>query len=121
MVRTWERSYFRTEGLRALYVLPRKATDAILPISIEPAPRSLVRVLVGRLECVTPEDEETVAWALANRRSEAPETRRKAEEKLARYGRFLEPHVRRALELAKDDAVRRGAREVLAEIEAGGR
>jgi len=28
MVRSWERSYFHTDGLRLLYVLPREVVDA---------------------------------------------------------------------------------------------
>ena len=41
MVNTWERSYFRTDGLRVLYLLPRRTTDAVIPITIRPAPNGL--------------------------------------------------------------------------------
>jgi hypothetical protein len=53
MLETW-RSTWAEDGLRVLYVVPRAVTDAVLPIRIEPAPASLVRVLVGRAELVAP-------------------------------------------------------------------
>lgn len=114
MARTWERSYFRTEGLRVLYVVPDALTNAILPLAIEPAPRELVRVLVGRLECITPEVEADVAQALVDRRSADASVRSAAEERLARLGRFLEPHLRRALAGSAAEPVRESARELLA-------
>ena len=55
MVNTWEKSYFRTEGLRLLYLLPRKSVDQVIPIQIQPAPDHLVRVMVGRVEVLSPE------------------------------------------------------------------
>src|SRR5262249_1505148 len=58
MVNTWERSYFRTEGLRILYVLPRQTVDEVIPIQITPAPGKLERVMVGRVEVLTPTQEK---------------------------------------------------------------
>ncbi len=59
MLNTWRDSWFE-EGLRVFYLMPRKTTDAILPIVIEPEPAGLVRVLVGRTEIITPEMEQNV-------------------------------------------------------------
>jgi hypothetical protein len=109
MVKTWERSYFHTEGFRLLYIVPEKFTNDVLPIAIDPAPKSMVRVLVGRLECITPEDEEEVEAALRDPSTAASKAR------LARLGRFLEPHVRRVLSITKDDAVKKAAKEILNE------
>src|SRR5687768_4370340 len=50
MVKTWEDSWFGEQGLRVLYVLPRAWTDRTLPLSIEPKPKEIVRVMVGRAE-----------------------------------------------------------------------
>src|SRR5262249_13206885 len=50
MVNTWEKGYFRTDGLRVLYVLPRSAADEYIPITITPKPDRLERVMVGRTE-----------------------------------------------------------------------
>jgi hypothetical protein len=64
MVNTWRVSYFHTEGLRILYVLPRAETDAILPIRISPEPQELVRTLVGRVEVMTKlEENSLLSWA----------------------------------------------------------
>jgi hypothetical protein len=39
MVNTWATSYFQTEGVRVLFVLPQSWTDAFIPIDISPKPR----------------------------------------------------------------------------------
>lgn len=54
MLATWRESYFEREGLRVFWVVPRGFTDRVLPLRLEPAPRKLERVLVGRSEVVTP-------------------------------------------------------------------
>src|SRR6266571_4166164 len=59
MIKTWRDSWFE-EGSRVFYVLPRQTIDEVLPISIEPKPTQLVRVLVGRTEVITPEMEKSV-------------------------------------------------------------
>jgi len=114
MARTWERSYFRTEGLRALYVVPDRVVEAVLPLTITPAPREIVRVLVGRLECVTPESEREVAAALVDRASADEGKKAAAEARLARLGRFLEPHLRRILAVPAYEGAHAAAREALA-------
>ena len=54
MVRTWDDSWFSEPGVRVLYTLPRAWTDRILPLTLEPKPRELARVMVGRAELITP-------------------------------------------------------------------
>jgi hypothetical protein len=84
MVETWRDSWFE-EGARLIYIVPSSVVDAILPLDITPAPSSVVRVFVGRLELVTPETLRSVATALEKNDRSA----------LDRYGRFLEPILRR--------------------------
>jgi hypothetical protein len=100
MVNTWQRSYFRTQGLRVLYVLPRAWTDALLPIRISPAPSELVRTLVGRVEVFSREEE----LALAVRIESAATSR--ATMDIRPLGAFAEPKLRRARELVSNDAAR---------------
>ena len=107
MVKTWERSYFHSEGLRILYIVPPKVTNALLPIAIDPAPKELTRVLVGRLECITPEVEAAVEAAMRDPDSTASKAA------LARLGRFLEPHLRRVLAATKDETVKKNATTLL--------
>ena len=84
MLATWRGDWFEP-GLRVLYVLPRPATDRLLPLQLVPAPRALERVLVGRLELFEPELEaELLAAARALSRGE-----KAVEEAFAPFGRRL--------------------------------
>jgi hypothetical protein len=57
MVNTWQDQWFAEQGMRVLYLLPRAWTDRTLPLQVAPRPDSVVRVMVGRAEIVTPSDE----------------------------------------------------------------
>lgn len=89
MLNTWRNSWFE-EGLRVFYLVPRKATDAILPIDINPQPDALVRVLVGRTELLTPEMEKTVVAHLKTLNDSSAEVRQTSLKEINRYGRFTE-------------------------------
>jgi hypothetical protein len=80
MLETWRDSWFQ-EGSRLFYIVPRSFVDAVLPLSIQPAPTQLERVFVGRIELVTPATQETVKAALAS----------KDYASLQKYGRFQGP------------------------------
>jgi hypothetical protein len=80
MVDTWSDSWFE-EGARLLYIVPRPAVDAILPLQIAPVPTDVARVFVGRMELVTPETRRDVGLALATNDRVT----------LEKYGRFLQP------------------------------
>jgi hypothetical protein len=54
LLNTWELSYFKSPGLRLFFMVPRAWTDAYLPLEIS-VPCELKRVMIGRLELVTPE------------------------------------------------------------------
>jgi hypothetical protein len=109
MVNTWEESYFRTEGLRVLYVLPRATVDEVIPIRIQPAPRELVRVMVGRVEVLTPATERKVEKAVADLASKDLKVRQAAQSVLNRLGRIQEPVLRRVAALTRDVGVRERA------------
>lgn len=57
MVKTWWKSYFEKPGLRVFWVLPQEKTDAILPLSVDPAPDKTIRIMVGRSEVIRPKQE----------------------------------------------------------------
>ena len=57
MVKTWDSAWFGEEGTRLLYLVPRAKTDELLPLTMDPKPTELVRVLVGRHDFLTPEQE----------------------------------------------------------------
>jgi hypothetical protein len=78
MVETWRDSWFE-EGTRVFYILPGRAVDEILPLAIAPAPSSVARVFVGRMEVITPRVQRSVEQAIARNDGSA----------LARHGRLL--------------------------------
>ncbi|MCA8951720.1 MAG: hypothetical protein KDE27_19585 [Planctomycetes bacterium] len=114
MVATWSRSWFTTDGTRVIYLLPRDTIDQVLPLALDPAPKNLVRVMVGRHEVVTPAVQTEVEHALEQRDSTDPAARRAAAATFERLGRFLEPHLRNVARNGSSDAVRAAADAMLA-------
>jgi hypothetical protein len=117
MVNTWEHSYFRTEGLRLLYILPRSEVDAIIPIRIQPTPEQLVRVMVGRVEVLTPEREQQIERFISQLGATDFRTRQAASDGLARLGRIGEPALRRVAKTTRDDEVRARAAQLIRKFE----
>jgi hypothetical protein len=60
MVETWEHGYFKTPGLRVLYVLNRSEVEKILPMKITPQPAKLERAFVGRVEVLRDTEEREI-------------------------------------------------------------
>ena len=79
MLETWRDSWFE-EGLRVIYIVPRAAVDAALPLEITPAPAGVARVFVGRVEMLSPARAREIETAVRNRDRAI----------LGKYGRFLE-------------------------------
>lgn len=112
MVNTWSDSWFQEQGLRLFYIVPHSVTDQVLPLTVDPPADETVRVLVGRLELLPPDQEASLASAVTRYRL--------AREKLSaahgdinslplppelqQLGRFAEPALTRIRELAQDDA-----------------
>ena len=99
MVKTWDDSWFAEQGVRVLYVLPSEWTDRILPLTLDPKPRELVRVMVGRAELITP----TMEWDLMKQivcfseRGDQLRAQAVANTRNIGLGRFLEPAARRLM------------------------
>jgi hypothetical protein len=112
MIKTWRDSWFE-EGVRVFYILPRRTTDEILPVTIEPRPAQLVRVLVGRAEVITPEMERSVQQRVSQLGDPSPLARETALQEIRKYGRFSEPILKRILTEEKDTAVCRRIRKLI--------
>ncbi|MDX6695687.1 MAG: hypothetical protein QOF02_3290 [Blastocatellia bacterium] len=112
MIKTWRSSWFE-EGLRVFYVLPRPLTDAVLPVTIEPKPATLVRVLVGRAEVITPEMEKAVQQQIGLLKDASPEAREAAMQAIRKHGRFAEPILKRVLETERDATTRARIRKLI--------
>jgi hypothetical protein len=80
MVATWSDSWFE-EGMRVFYVVPRSFVDSVLPLTLAPAPETVARVFVGRVELLSPALAKTLETALADGDTFT----------LGKYGRFLQP------------------------------
>lgn len=93
LVNTWEKSYFKTPGIRILYLVPRPETDRIIPLKINPAPSKLVRVLVGRIEVMSKAEENLLAQRLINN----PSLDMRKE-----LGHYAEPKLRRVLSVLQN-------------------
>jgi hypothetical protein len=94
MVATWKRQWFRSPGLRVLYLVPQAWTDASIPLTIDPAPEARVRVMMIRSELLTPEQEAAdvaAAGLIAD-----PDTQATGAAHFLALGRFAEPRLRRA-------------------------
>jgi hypothetical protein len=97
MVATWKRQWFRTPGVRLLYLAPQSWTDASIPLTLQPKPDATTRVMMMRVEVITPELE--AADVKAAQLLAAPSTAQDGQAYFVGLGRFAEPRLRRALAL----------------------
>ncbi len=104
MIETWKDSWFGP-GLRVFYILPREEVDRILPLTIAPTPGELKRVMVARLEILTPELEKEILDLVDAGR---------IEEAVKKHGRFAEPVLKLLLAKEKDAGRRKEMERFLA-------
>jgi hypothetical protein len=109
MVRTWRKSWLESPGTRILVPLARATVDEILPLQVSPAPREMVRVMVARLDILTPDEER--------RAEEVARTARDGAEAAAALGRWAVPVLRRVAATSKDPETARRAGLLARELE----
>jgi hypothetical protein len=114
MLATWKASWLGEPGTRVLYIVPRPVTDALLPLHISPAPDAVTRVLVGRIDVLTPELESWLAsimTAVASVKPEEPDGPDGLSDEDVRtlkdIGRFLPPALDRVAKLRADEQASR--------------
>ncbi|HXI23402.1 MAG TPA: hypothetical protein VNG71_05965, partial [Pyrinomonadaceae bacterium] len=112
MIKTWRNSWFE-EGARVFYILPRAITDRVLPITIDPQPMDLVRVLVGRTELITPEMEKSVKRQAQLLNAPSARVRERARLAIQKYGRFSEPILKQIVEDETNPIVRARIKRLL--------
>jgi hypothetical protein len=100
MVKTWSDSWFTEQGVRVLYMLPRAWTDRTLPMTLNPAPKEVIRTMVGRAEVMSPGVERDLAAQLEKIRRGDAEATTEARRILKGLGRFAEPALNRVLKTA---------------------
>jgi hypothetical protein len=116
MVKTWDDSWFGERGVRVLYTLPGQWADKTLPLTLEPKPAEIVRVMIGRAELITPRME----WDLMREivrfggGTAAEKELAVAGTRALGLGRFLEPTVRRLTSRLPSKSLSTHASELLA-------
>jgi hypothetical protein len=100
MVNTWRQSWYREIGLRVFFFVPQSQTDEILPLTIEPKPEKVVRVLVARTELMTPAEERDIL-ALLEQSTEDSQALEKLVKELAPRGRLAEAALKRCAAFSK--------------------
>lgn len=120
MVNTWEGGYFKTQGVRLLYVLPKEWTEEILPLKITPTPKELVRTLVGRVEILTNVDDNMIKEFVNDHivNGHLPQMNINGV-KMTSLGHFPEPKLRRALELNFSDEVKEKIKKIIETMNTG--
>lgn len=114
MIATWGDTWTE-DGLRVFFVVPRSETDRLLPLGIRPSPDAIERVILGRIEIVTPETESAVS-AMAVKLAGSPDGRAVALRQLNALGHFLEPIVKIVANRNGDGPVARALRDALPEV-----
>lgn len=129
MVNTWRDSWFGEPGTRLFYTLPQTLTDELLPLTVSPAPDQVVRVMVGRMEIISPEEEarvtaiiqksaktRAITAKLAEKGKAAPQEP-KLPEAVVEMGRLAEPTLVRVKAFSKDAAILAEATTLLHELQ----
>lgn len=91
MVKTWSKSWFTEDGVRVLYILPREWTDATLPLTLNPKPQKLERVMVGRAEIIPPTLQKELAGEIASAKSGNKIAEQRLQDHAKKLGRFFGP------------------------------
>jgi hypothetical protein len=98
MLNTWQASYFQSPGLRLFFLVPRRWTDSTLPLRISeqrshPAQpptfeAQVIRVMIGRIEIISPDQRELLAKVAASSSDMSEEQWKHVFEIYRRLGRF---------------------------------
>ncbi len=128
MVATWRDSWFLEPGTRLFYLVPQPLTDELLPLQISPSPAETVRVMVGRMEMMTPSDESRIHDAVAQSALRRLESQTEASntgvempalpvpEEILALGRWAEPALVRISQISSDTAVRYEAQALIGQL-----
>ena len=129
MVNTWQQSWFTENGLRVLYILPGPTTEELLPLHVTPKPQQMLRVMVGRMEVMSPTSEQKMTNAVAE--STALRALHYAEQQknntnspysipttIQDFGRMAEPALVRVATITQDTALRNEAEMLIEQFRA---
>jgi len=89
MLETWKLSYFKSAGQRLFFMVPQNWTDDVLPLEFS-RPVKVTRVMIGRIELVTPSQRE-LTTRLTDPAVKLDEATKQA--LMQKLGRFAQPLV----------------------------
>ena len=113
MARIWEPEFLRTDGIRVIASLPRERIEALLPLTITPAPDRLIRTLLMHVECLDAAQCADVDRWIRELGNDDVETRDRAMESLRALGPRAEAALRKAYSESRDLEVRERAGRLL--------
>ncbi|WP_182868612.1 hypothetical protein [Stieleria mannarensis] len=129
MVKTWQHSWFTENGTRILFIVPPPITEELLPLHVTPTPDETLRVLVGRMEVMSPLAEQRMVDAVA--KSIRGRAQHHAEQKgnkskpcypmpneIRDFGRMAEPALVRVRQITGDQEIRNEAMLILKQLQA---
>lgn len=111
-----------------MYMVPESITNELLPLHITPRPKHMRRVLVGRMEVMSPELEQKLSKAVAASHHartaflaqvEKKENKQEAypiPESIRSFGRLAEPALVRIATISRDQTVRGEASFLLTQL-----
>jgi hypothetical protein len=105
MVNTWRDSWFTEDGVRVLYLLPRPWTDEILPLTLTPKPAELTRVMVGRVEIITPQVATNLFQLMSTAQDGNTDAQAQAVSELKHLGRFAATAMQLAMSHTTNSAL----------------
>jgi hypothetical protein len=88
MVKTWSKDWFAENGTRVLYLVAEPVTEELLPLKIDPKPDTLVRVLVGRHDVLTPEREVEIDAVVKRLHGDSNAEAKAADATMNKLGRY---------------------------------
>jgi hypothetical protein len=132
MVKTWQHAWFGEPGTRLFYLVPNAITDELLPLTIEPRPSETIRVLVGRMEILSREDERRLESIVKASAAELMKFRERPRQdglslliaepgvpgEIQALGRLAEPALVRMRYVSTDPAVQSEATRLIALLDA---
>ena len=113
MTAIWTPELFTAEGVRVIVSLPGPDIETLLPMTIDPAPARLVRVLLAHIECLSTADAKTIDELIDRLGSDDVGERDAANDKLKAFGPRAERALRKAVKSSADAEVRHRAETLL--------
>jgi hypothetical protein len=115
MVNTWQDQWYAEEGTRVLYLLPQEWTERTLALQVKPQPDSIVRVMVGRAELITPATEREIKKQILTYRTGDANAKAQAvaDMRALQLGRFLSAAMTKITRGETDQAMIQSAWELV--------